>query len=111
MRVCVLRRDKDLYDVVIIGCGVTGAAAAYELSKLQVSVMILEKENDVAMGTSRANSAIIHAGYDAPSGTLMAKLNVEGNAMAEDLCRALDVPFKRIGSLVAAFDDYDEGVV
>lgn len=111
MHVCVLRRDQELYDVVIIGCGVTGAAAAYELSKLQVSVMILEKENDVAMGTSRANSAIIHAGYDAPSGTLMARLNVEGNAMAEDLCKALDVPFKRTGSLVAAFDDYDEGVV
>ena len=72
-----------MFDVCIIGCGVIGAAAAFELSKYQADVLILEKENDVSMGSSRANSAIIHAGYDPKPGTLMARLNVEGNAMAE----------------------------
>ncbi|MBQ4075240.1 MAG: NAD(P)/FAD-dependent oxidoreductase [Clostridia bacterium] len=108
-----------MYDVVIIGCGVIGAAAAFELSKFKLDLAILEKENDVAMGASRANSAIIHAGYDPKPGTLMARLNVEGNRMAEDLCRDLSVPFSRIGSLVLAFsgeemetvwDLYDRGI-
>lgn len=108
-----------MYDAIIIGCGVVGAAAAYELSKYDLRVCVLEAENDVAMGTSRANSAIIHAGYDPPCGTLMAKLNVRGNALTENLCRRLDVPFKRIGSLVLAFSEeerahieelYDRGV-
>lgn len=92
-----------MYDVVIVGCGVIGAAAAFELSKYELSIAILEKENDVAMGASRANSAIIHAGYDPKPGTLMAKLNVEGNAMADALCKQLSVTFSRIGSLVLAF--------
>ena len=100
-----------MYDVTIIGCGVIGAAAAYELSRRKLRVLVLERENDVAMGTSRANSAIIHAGYDAECGTLMARLNVEGNAMAGEICEKLDVPFKRIGSLVAAFDDHDEKMI
>ena len=100
-----------MYDVTIIGCGVIGAAAAYELSRRKLRVLVLEWENDVAMGTSRANSAIIHAGYDAECGTLMARLNVEGNAMAGEICEKLDVPFKRIGSLVAAFDDHDETMI
>ena len=100
-----------MYDVTIIGCGVIGAAAAYELSRRKLRVLVLERENDVAMGTSRANSAIIHAGYDAECGTLMARLNVEGNAMAGEICEKLDVPFKRIGSLVAAFDDHDETMI
>jgi len=107
-----------MYDVVIIGCGVIGAAAAFELSKFKLRLAVLEKENDVAMGASRANSAIIHAGYDPKPGTLMARLNVEGNRMAEKLCRDLSVPFSRIGSLVLAFspdemeavwDLYDRG--
>ena len=94
-----------MYDIAIIGCGVIGAAAAYELSKYQLKTVVLEKENDVAMGASRANSAIIHAGYDPKPGTLMARLNVKGNAMAEKLCADLSVPFERIGSLVLAFTD------
>ncbi|MEG1557058.1 MAG: NAD(P)/FAD-dependent oxidoreductase [Oscillospiraceae bacterium] len=94
-------------DVAIIGCGVVGAAAAYELSKLEVSVLILEKENDVSMGTSKANSAIIHAGYDPKPGTLMARLNVEGAALTKEICKNLDVPYKQIGSLVAAFGGAD----
>lgn len=92
-----------MYDVLIIGCGVVGASTAFELSKYHVKVAILEKENDVAMCASRANSAIIHAGYDPMPGTLMARLNVQGNAMTEKLCRDLSVPFSRIGSLVLAF--------
>lgn len=93
------------YDVAIIGCGITGAAAAYLLSRYDLRVVVLEKENDVALGATRANSAILHAGYDPKPGTLMAKLNVKGSAMAKELCKALDVPYGQIGSLVAAFDD------
>ena len=98
-------RDRNMYDVAIIGCGVIGAATAFELSKYKLHTLILEKENDVAMGASRANSAIIHAGYDPKPGTLMARLNVEGNKMAETLCKDLSVPFNRVGSLVLAFSD------
>ena len=97
-----------MYDVLIIGCGVTGAAAAYELSRYQLKVCILEAANDVAMGASKANSAIIHAGYDPAPGTLMAKLNVEGCAMAEELCKKLDVPYAKVGSMVVAFTEADE---
>ena len=93
-----------MYDVTIIGAGIIGTAIARELSRFKLRVLILEKENDVANGTTKANSAIVHAGYDARSGTLKAKTNVEGNAMYEDLCRELSVPFKRIGSLVVAFN-------
>ncbi|OQB24318.1 MAG: L-2-hydroxyglutarate oxidase LhgO [Firmicutes bacterium ADurb.Bin182] len=96
-----------MFDVVIIGCGVVGAAAAYELSKYGISAAVLEKENDVASGTSKANSGIIHAGYDPEPGTLMAKLNVRGAYLAGELCRKLDVPYKQIGSLVLAFDERD----
>jgi len=94
-----------LYDVTIIGCGVIGAACAYELSKYDLNVLVLEKSNDVANGTTKANSAIIHAGYDPHPGTEMARLNVEGNLMMGELCEKLDVPFSRIGSHVLAFSD------
>lgn len=96
-----------MYDVAIIGCGVVGAAVAYELARYRVSTVILEAENDVAAGTTKANSAILHAGYDPEPGTLMAKLNVRGVVMAEQICRALDVPRRQCGSLVLAFDDAD----
>lgn len=94
-----------MYDVAIIGCGVIGASLSYTLSKYQLKVLILEQENDVAMGTTKANSAIVHAGYDPEPGTLMAKLNVQGSEMMEDLCRTLSVKYKRIGSFVLAFDE------
>ncbi|MBQ8080860.1 MAG: NAD(P)/FAD-dependent oxidoreductase, partial [Clostridia bacterium] len=100
-----------MYDVAIIGCGVIGAAAAFELSKYEAKVVVLEKQNDVAMGATRANSAIIHAGYDPKPGTLMARLNVEGNLMAEQLCKDLSVPFKKIGSLVMAFSEEERATV
>ena len=94
-----------MYDVIIIGCGVVGAACAYELSRYELSVAVLEKSNDVANGTSKANSAIVHAGYDPHPGTAMARLNVEGNRLMPELCRKLDVPFRQTGSHVLAFNE------
>jgi len=96
-----------MYDVVIIGCGITGAAAAFELSKYKLKIAVLERENDVAQGATKANSAIIHAGYDPEPGTLMARLNVRGAELAEELCRRLDVPYRRNGAMVAAFSQDD----
>ena len=103
-----MERDETMYDVAIIGAGLSGCAVARELAKYKLKVCVLEKENDVATGASRANSAIVHAGYDCEPGTLMARLNVEGAARMEELCMELDVPFKRIGSLVLAFDGEDK---
>lgn len=94
-----------MLDVLIIGAGVMGAATAYELAKYDLKVKVLEKEHDVSNGTSKANSGIVHAGYDAKEGTLMAKYNALGNAMYEDLCKEIDAPFKRTGSLVLAFSE------
>ena len=108
-----------MYDVAIIGCGVIGASIAYRLSKFRLRTVVLERENDVAMGATRANSAIIHAGYDPEEGTLMAKLNVRSVELTGDLCKKLSVPFAQIGSLVLAFGEeqdkhvqklYDRGV-
>lgn len=96
-----------MYDVAIIGCGVIGASLAYTLSRYDLRVLVLERENDVAMGTTKANSAIVHAGYDPEPGTLMAKLNVQGSAMMEQLCADLSVEYKRIGSLVLGFSEED----
>lgn len=96
-----------MYDVIIIGCGVTGAACAYNLARYDLRVAVLEAKNDVAAGTTKANSAIIHAGYDPRPGTLMAKLNVRGCALAPELCQTLDVPYVNNGSLVLAFDNAD----
>ena len=94
-----------MYDVLIIGCGVTGAATAFELAKYRLRVGVLERENDVALGTTKANSAILHAGYDPEPGTLMAQLNVRGAELARELCRKLDVPYRPCGSLVLAFSE------
>lgn len=94
-------------DVLIIGGGVTGCAIARQLSGRAITVALSEAREDVAMGASRANSAIVHAGYDAAPGSLMASLNVRGNALYDAWCEALQVPLKRIGSLVIAFDGED----
>ena len=91
-----------MYDVAIIGCGVIGAAAAYALSRYDNKVVILEAENDVADCTTKANSAILHAGYDPAPGTKMARLNVRGVELAKEICAKLDVPYKQCGSLVLA---------
>ena len=96
-----------MYDVLIIGCGITGAATAFELSRYQLKIAVLERENDVSMGATKANSAIIHAGYDPEPGTLMARLNVRGAALAKELCRRMDVPYRRCGSLVLALAEDD----
>ncbi|MCR5341855.1 MAG: NAD(P)/FAD-dependent oxidoreductase [Butyrivibrio sp.] len=108
-----------MYDVVIIGAGVSGSAVAREVSRYDVSACVLEKCEDVCEGTSKANSAIVHAGFDAAEGSLMAKLNVEGNEMMDQLSKDLDIPFKRNGSLVVCIHEeeidglktlYDRGV-
>lgn len=94
-----------MYDVLIVGCGITGAAAAFELSRYRLRVGVLERENDVAAGATKANSAILHAGYDPAPGSLMARLNVRGVELARTLCPALDVPYDPCGSLVLAFSE------
>ena len=96
-----------MVDVAVIGCGIVGAATAYELSRYDLSVTVLEAANDVADGTTKANSAILHAGYDPHPGTRMAALNVEGARLAKELCAKLQVSYKQIGSLVLAFDEED----
>ena len=93
-----------MYDVIVIGAGVTGCSIARELSRYELDLLVLEKEEDVCCGTSKANSAIIHAGHDAAPGSLKARFNVEGNAMMDRLSEELDFPFKRNGSLVLCFD-------
>ncbi|MCI6245493.1 MAG: NAD(P)/FAD-dependent oxidoreductase [Eubacterium sp.] len=100
-----------MYDVAIIGSGITGSACAYFLSKYRLKIAVIEKNNDVCCGTTKANSAIIHAGYDPHPETLMAKLNVRGSAMAKDICARLDVPYEQIGSLVVAFSEEEAKTV
>ena len=108
-----------MYDIIIIGAGVSGAAAARELSRYEADICVLEKEEDVCCGSSKANSAIVHAGYDAVPGSLKARLNVRGNELMGDLARELDFPFERRGSLVLCLNEeempelqalYDRGV-
>lgn len=108
-----------IYDVIIIGAGVTGCAIARELSRYQAEVCVLERDEDVCCGTSKANSAIVHAGYDCMPGSVMAKMNVRGNEMMDQIAKDLDVPFKRNGSLVVCIDKdslgglrelYDRGI-
>ena len=89
-----------MYDVVIIGAGVTGSAIARYLSRYEVNACVVEKEADICSGTSKANSAIVHAGYDAANGSLMAKFNVRGSLMMEDLSKELDFAYDKCGSLV-----------
>ena len=110
---------NNMYDVVIIGAGVSGSASARELSRYKLNVCVVEKEEDVCCGTSKANSAIVHAGFDAEAGSLMAKLNVEGSQMMEGLSKELDFHYKNNGSLVVCLheeekpnlqDLYDRGV-
>ena len=97
-----------MYDVVIIGAGVTGSAIARELSRYQVKACVIERQEDVCCGTSKANSAIIHAGFDAAHGSLMAKMNVAGNLMMDQLAKDLDIPFRRNGSLVICLSEEDK---
>ncbi|MGL4383255.1 MAG: FAD-dependent oxidoreductase, partial [Bacilli bacterium] len=75
-----------MYDYIVIGAGVVGCFVAQELSQYDVKVLVIDKENDIANGTTAANSAIIHSGYDPKPDTLKAKLNAQGNKMYPDLC-------------------------
>lgn len=94
-------------DIIVIGAGVTGCGIARELARYEWKVTVLERASDVCEGTSKANSGIAHAGFDALPGTMKAKLNVEGNQMMEALSKELDFPFKRNGSLVLCFAEED----
>lgn len=96
-----------MYDVVIIGAGVVGCAAARELSRYKLNTLVLERASDVCSGTSKANSAIVHAGYDAKPGTLKGKLNAKANLLFDKLAEELEFHFKRNGSLVLCFDRQD----
>lgn len=98
-----------MYDVIVIGGGVVGCAIARELSKQDRKIALLERSSDVCEGASKANSGIIHAGYDALPGTLKAKLNVQGNQMMEILAKELDIQFKRNGSFVLMFEEEGRG--
>ncbi len=96
-----------MYDVAIIGGGVVGAMTARELSRFNFKICILEKENDVAMGSTKANSAIVHAGFDAKEGSLKAQLNVRGAELMPEICRELNVDYKNNGALVIGYNEDD----
>ena len=96
-----------MVDIIIIGAGVSGCAIARELSRKKASILVVEREEDVCCGTSKANSAIVHAGYDAKHGSLMAKLNVLGSEMMPGLSRELDFHYRQNGSLVVMLDEND----
>lgn len=100
-----------MYDVIIIGAGVSGASTARELSRYDLNVCVVEREADVCCGTSKANSGIVHAGFDAKPGSLMAKLNVEGNKKIPQLAKDLDIPFNPCGSLVVCTEEDDPSML
>lgn len=103
--------NEKIYDVVIIGAGVIGGMIARNLSKYDLEIILLEKENDVAMGATKANSAIVHAGFDAKEGTLKAQLNVEGSKMMKNITDELGVKYQKNGALVIGFDNDDEKTI
>ena len=98
---------KGKYDVIIIGAGLVGSIIARWLSKYELDVLLIDKEPDVGTGTSKANTAIVHAGYDSPFGTTRGWMVVKGNRMFGQMCEELDVPFKRCGTYVVALSDED----
>ena len=100
-----------MYDVVVIGAGVVGGAIAREASKYNLKILVLDRENDVGNVTSMANSAIVHSGYDPKPGTKKAFHNVRGNSLYEELCKDLDVEFKRIGSLTCATNEEEKEII
>ncbi|MBD5100789.1 MAG: NAD(P)/FAD-dependent oxidoreductase [Clostridiales bacterium] len=93
--------------VLIIGAGIVGCSVARELSRYGAEITVLEKFNDVSCGTTKANSGIVHAGFDAKPNTKKAKFNLLGNAMFDKLAKELDFPFKRNGALVLCFSEED----
>ncbi|MBR4761441.1 MAG: NAD(P)/FAD-dependent oxidoreductase [Clostridia bacterium] len=99
------------YDVVLVVAGVIGGMTARELTKYNLSVCIIEKGNDVAVGASKANSGIVHGGYDPQPGTLKAKLNVDGVEKLFSTAKELNVPHKRNGSFICAFGEKEDETV
>ena len=93
------------FDAIVIGGGILGCMTARNLRRWKISTLLLEKEADVCMGITRANSAIVYAGYDNKPGSLKAELTVRGNANMASLCEALEVPFSRCGSLLVTYDE------
>ena len=100
-----------MFDVIVIGGGVVGGLTIRELTKYKLSVCLLEKESDVCMGASKANSSIVHAGFDAPQGSLKAVFNVAGNKMMPEVCAELGVKYRNNGSLVVAFSEEEIGTL
>lgn len=96
-----------MYDIVIIGAGVTGCAVAYRLGQYAGRFAVVDAADDVSEGASKANSGIVHAGYDAKAGTQKARLNVKGALMMEEYCRPLGVPYVRSGAMVLGFHEED----
>ena len=92
------------FDAVVIGGGILGCFTARNLRRWNISVLLLEKEDDICKGITRANSAICYAGYDNKPGSLKAALTVRGNANMDRLCQELEVPFSRCGSLLVTYD-------
>ena len=97
-----------MYDVLIVGAGVVGCSVARELSRYSLKIAVVDKENDVSMGTSKANSGIVHAGFDAKTGTNKAIYNVLGARMFPELSKELDFPYRQNGALVLCFDESEK---
>lgn len=97
-----------MYDIVIIGAGITGAMLARDLSRYCLKTVVLDRENDVADGTTMANSAIVHTGYDPEDGTLKARLNPRGAVLYPDICRDLHCHMKRTGAFIVARGEEEE---
>ncbi len=102
-----MNRANQSFDVLIVGGGAVGCAIARELARYRLSIALVEKEADVAAGTSGRNSAVVHAGFNNRPGSLMAKLCVAGNQGFPALCQELDVPFRKTGKILVAFDETD----
>jgi len=100
-------KDSSFYDIAIIGGGVVGSLVAYNLSLYDIKICLIERESDLAMGATGANSAIVHAGYDPEPGSLKAIYNIKGADMMQNLCKKLGVPYRNNGALVLAFSDED----
>lgn len=106
-----LNKNKDVFDCLIIGGGVIGCSIARYLSRFNINAILLEKHSDVCEEVSSANSAIVHSGYDPKPGTLKAKFNVLGNKMMEQVCKDLDVPYIKNGSLTIGFNGDDKKTI
>ena len=97
-----------MYDITIIGAGITGSLIAYDLSKYDLNVLVLEKGSDVSQGATGANSAMVHSGHDPKPGSLKCKYNLEGNRMYPELCKQLKVAYKAVGAFVVATNSIEE---